>query len=141
MATDPFESSRFQVVISGIAIGDFTEVTGLTSSTDVVEYREGTDNASARKLPGRVRYENIVLKRGMTSDMELYNWHLKILNGEVDRRQFSVILLDASGSELARWNFKNAWPCRYGAPVLNAQTNEIAIETLELAHEGMERVK
>jgi phage tail-like protein len=141
MADDPFSSQRFQVEISGITVAQFREVGGLLSSIDVIEYRDGSEPNVTHKIPGRIRYENVTLKRGLTADMELYNWHLKILNGEIDRRSFSVILLDAAGNEVARWNFINAWPCKYSGPLLNAQSSEIAIETLEIAHEGMQRVK
>ncbi len=141
MADDRFGSLRFQVVISGISVAQFREVGGLVSSIDVIEFRDGSEPTVTHKIPGRIRYENVTLKWGMTADMELYNWHLNILSGKIDSRTFSIILLDASGNEVARWNFVNAWPCKYSGPSLNAQTSEIAIETLEIAHEGMERVK
>jgi phage tail-like protein len=93
-----------------------------------------------RKLPGLHRYANIVIKRGITHDLEWWNWHKQVLDGNVQRRNGSVVLLDDQGQEQVRWNFFDSWPCKYIGPTLDARGHDVAIETLELAHEGLERV-
>jgi phage tail-like protein len=135
---DPYKAFNFRVEIEGLTAA-FSEVSGLESEVEVVEYREGGEPA-LRKLPGRRRYGNIVLKRGVTQDAQLWNWHKEVLDGNVQRRNGSVILLDDQGNDRVRWNFHDSWPCKYVGPTLNAHSNEVAIETLELAHEGIERV-
>jgi phage tail-like protein len=136
---DPYRSFNFRVQIEGIATASFSECSGLESSVDVVEYREGSDPVpSVRKLPGLRRYANLTLKRGITQDRELYNWHRKILDGEIDRRNGSIFLLDDKRTEVLRWNFHNGWICRYEGPTFNAKSNEVAIETIEICHEGLE---
>ena len=84
------------------------------------------------------KYSNIVLKRGITADTSLWNWRKTVIDGSVQRANGSVILLDASRNPVLRWNFRNAWPCKWEGPALSAKSNEVAIETLELAHEGFE---
>lgn len=137
---DPYFSYNFLVELDGIARAAFSEVTGLDVTTEPVEYREGGENTTVRKLPGLTKYGNIVLKWGMTDDTELYNWHRQTVLGNVQRRNGSVIVLDRQGAEVARWNFVNAWPTKYDIPDFNATGNTVAVETLELVHEGVERV-
>jgi phage tail-like protein len=136
---DPYKSFNFRVEIDGMAAA-FTEVGGLESEVEVVEYREGGEETRLRKLPGLAKYTNIVLKRGITQDAQLWNWHKQVLDGNVQRRNGSVILLDDEGQEQVRWNFVNSWPSRYIGPTLDATSNDVAVETLELAYEGLERV-
>lgn len=137
---DPFLNYNFLVELDGIARGAFSEVTGLDSTTEPVEYREGGENTTVRKLPGMTKYSNIVLKWGMTADKELYAWYRQTVLGNVQRRNGSIIVLDRQGSEVARWNFVNAWPTKYDIPDFNATANQTAVESLELVHEGVERV-
>jgi phage tail-like protein len=136
---DPYRSFNFRVEIDGITRAGFRECTGLDSTTDAVDYREGGDGLTVRKLPGLVKHSNITLKRGLTDDKDLYEWRLKAATGEVERREGSIVLLDDKGEEKMRWNFKQAWPSKWTGPTFNATGNEIGIETLELVHEGLER--
>jgi phage tail-like protein len=136
---DPFFNFNFLVEIDGIARAAFHEVTGFDSTIDVIEHREGGDNTTPRKLPGITKHSNIVLKWGMTDDQDLYRWHRDTVRGNVQRRNGSIVLLDRRGQEVARWNFFNAWPAKWDGPDFNAEGNDVAIETLELAHEGIER--
>jgi phage tail-like protein len=136
---DPFFNFNFLVEIDGIARAAFHEVTGFDSTIDVIEHREGGDNTTPRKLPGITKHSNIVLKWGMTDDQDLYRWHRDTVRGNVQRRNGSIVLLDRRGQEVARWNFFNAWPAKWDGPDFNAEGNDVAIETLELAHEGVER--
>lgn len=141
MATvDPFGNYNFKVEIDGITRAAFHEVNGFDSTVDVIEHREGGENTTLRKLPGMTKYSNIVLKWGMTDDMMLYRWHRQIVRGDIERKNGSIVLLDRRGDEVARWNFVRAWPTKYDGPDFTAEGNDVAIETIELAHEGVERV-
>ena len=135
---DPFRSFNFAVEIDGIARAGFRECSGLDASQDPIEYREGTEGLTARKLPGLNKYSNITLKWGMTDDHELWDWRKKAMTGKVERKNGSIVLLDDTGAEKMRWNFREAWPTKWTGPSFNATGNEVAIETLEISHEGLE---
>ena len=136
---DPYKAFNFIVEIDGIARAGFSEVSGLESETDVIEYRVGSESNTVRKLPGLTKYANIVLRRGVTQDADLWNWRKTVVDGNVDRRSGSIILLDDDRTEVLRWNFFNGWVSKWEGPALNASENEVAIETIEIAHEGLER--
>ena len=135
---DPYLNFNFHVEIDGISRAAFHEVSGYDSTIDVVEHREG-GGTTPRKLPGMTKHSNIVLKRGITDDLELYRWHRAAIEGDVQRRNGSIVRLDRRGQEVARWNFVNAWPTIWVGANLTAEGYDVAIETLELAHEGVER--
>lgn len=137
---DPFGNYNFLVELDGITRAAFQECSGFDSTIDVIEHREGGENTTLRKIPGMTKYSNIVLKWGITDDSELYDWHSEIVQGEITRKNGSIVLLNRKGDEVARWNFVRAWPTKYDGPDLNAEGNDIAIEMLELAHEGVSRV-
>lgn len=136
---DPYSNFNFLVEIDGITRAAFQEASGFDSTIDVTEHREGGENTTLRKLPGLTKYSNIVLKWGLTDDRELYDWHRQAVKGNVQRRNGSIVLLDRRGQERVRWNFFHAWPTKWDGPDFNAEGNDVAIETLELAHEGVER--
>jgi phage tail-like protein len=135
---DPYKAFNFRVEIDGIARAAFSEVGGLESETAVIEYRVGGEPHTVRKLPGLTKYANLVLRRGITNDAELWNWRQSAVQGNVDRRNGSIILLDDDGTEVVRWNFFHGWISKWEGPALNAKANEVAIETIEIAHEGIE---
>ena len=136
---DPYAAFNFVVEIDGVAVASFAEVSGLDSETEVIEYRTGDSKVSASlKLPGLTKYANVVLKRGLTRDLSLWQWRKTVVDGKADRRNGAVVLLDQDRSPALRWIFRNGWPCKWEGPALNAKTSEIAIETLEIAHEGLE---
>ena len=136
--TDPFRSFNFRVEIDGLTVGNFSEVSGLSSDGDMVEYREGTDlPLTVRKLTGLRKYNNITLKRGYTENMEIWNWYQNIINGVSDRRNGSIILMNEERNDVMRWNFENGWINKIEGPGLNATGNEVAIETAEIMHEGL----
>ncbi len=135
---DPYKAFNFRVEIDGIARAAFSEVSGLDSETAVIEYRVGGEPNTVRKLPGLTKYANIVLRRGITQDAELWNWRLTVVQGNVDRRNGSIILLDDDGTEVVRWNFFHGWIAKWEGPALSSKGNEVAIETVEIAHEGLE---
>ena len=136
---DPYLANNFRVEIDGTSVSSFSEVIGLDISVDAVDYREGADLPnSVRKLPGLARYSNIILKRGYTQNQDLWNWMKNILNGVSDRRSGAIVLQDQSHNDVVRWNFTNAWPCRYAGPSLHAESNEVAMETIEICCEQIE---
>ncbi len=143
MATrkDPYVNFNFLVEIDGIVRAAFHEVGGLDSSVDIIEHREGGENITNRKLPGQVKFSNVSLKWGMTDDLDLYNWHRQWVTGDpaAARKNGSIVLLDRQGQEKARWNFFNGWPSKWSGPSFNAESNDVAIEALEIAHEGLAR--
>ena len=138
---DPYRAYNFIVEIDAVPVAGFSEVGGLSGDGDVVEYREGTDvPLTVRKMPGLRKYANISLKRGYTTSRVLWQWRLAVINGNVDRRNGAVVLLDEQRNRVAEWQFENAWVVKYEGPALNAKGNEVAVETLELAHEGLRLV-
>ena len=137
---DPFRNFNFLVELDGIAQASFTECSGLSTTTEVIENREGGDNVTVRKLPGKTSYDNISLKRGLTSSTELWDWRQQIIDGNVVRKNGSIVVFDLDNStEVARWNFVRAWPTKWEGPTFSAKGNDIAIDTLVLAHEGLTR--
>jgi phage tail-like protein len=135
---DPYRTFNFRVDVEGLSVGAFSEVSGLSSDGDMVEYREGTDvPLTVRKLTGLRKYSNITLKRGYTQNQELWNWYRNIVNGLPDRRNGTIVLMDEERNEVMRWNFENAWINKIEAPTFNAKGNEVAIESVELVHEGL----
>ncbi|UVI27378.1 phage tail protein [Paenibacillus spongiae] len=137
---DPLRNFRFRIEIDGIQQAGFSDATGFDSTIDVIEYREGTDPTHVRKLSGLTKYGNITLKWGQTDSLDLYNWHKEAIVGNIQRRNLSIIIVDEAGNDKARWEFVSAWPTKYDAPDFNAKGNEIAIESIEIVHEGMTRV-
>lgn len=138
--TDPYRAFNFIVEIDGIARAGFQDCSGLDTSQDPIEYREGSEgHLTVRKLTGLVKYSNITLKGGMTDDAQLWDWRKNIMSGKDDRKNGSIILLDSMGQEKLRWNFREGWPTKWTGPTFNAKGNEVAIETLEIAHEGLEK--
>jgi phage tail-like protein len=136
---DPFNNFNFLVEIDSVTRAAFHECSGLDSTIDVLEHREGGETTTPRKLPGQTKYSNIVLKRGVTDDRELYEWHRRAIRGDLERKNGSIVLLDRRGQEVARWNFVRAWPAKWTGPSLSAEGKDVAIEQLDLAHEGIER--
>jgi len=134
---DPYRNYNFLVEIDGIARAGFRECSGLDSSSDPIEYREGNDRLTMRKLPAMTKYSNISLKRGVTDDAELYQWWKSVMDGKAQRKNLSIILLDDTGAEKLRWNVVEAWPTKWTGPTFNATAHEVAIEGLDIAHEGV----
>jgi len=139
---DPFANCCFMVESNGLIQAGFAECTGLNSETSVIEYREGNDETSVRKLIGLTKFGNVTLKRGVTTGHQLFEWRDMVREPSDDpkrepRRNISIILLDERRKEKVRFNLKNAWPSKWTGPDFKASANEIAIEQLELTHEGV----
>ena len=137
---DPYAQYNFLVEIDGVARAAFTEVSGLEASQEVIDYREGSDDAVVRKLPGLKTFANLALKRGITKDADFWKWRKTTLDGATERRSGSIILLDEAREEALRFNFREGWICKWDGPQLNSTTNEAAIESVEICHEGLELV-
>jgi phage tail-like protein len=136
---DPFGAFNFLIEIDGITRAAFRECSGLDSSQQATDYREGGEPLRMRKIPGLNTYSNITLTRGITSDCEFWTWRQHAADGHVERRNGSIILLDEKGEEKIRWNFTDAWPVKWTGPSFNATGSDVAVEVLELAHEGITR--
>ncbi len=136
---NPYPNFNF---IVDLGIGEelqFAEVEIPAAEVEVIEYREGGDPASSsRKLPGRTRYGNVVLRRGLSGRLELWEWFKAVRDGQPLRRDVRITLLDEQRQPVQRWLLRDAWPTKYDPSNLNAKGNEVTIETLELAVEGIE---
>ena len=138
--TDPYLAFQYQVEIESVTVGGFSEVTGLQVETEIKEYREGGLNEYMHRLAGPTRYpSNLILKRGLTDVDILIRWHQQVTQGAVKRFNGSIVLLDISGQERWRWNFLQAYPVKWIGPNLRANATEVALETLELAHNGFQK--
>jgi phage tail-like protein len=136
---DPYGQFNFLVEIDGVIQAGFSEVSGLSTDTNIIEYREGNEqHGTTRKLPGLMKYANVVLKRGYTANKSLWDWRKKVIDGKTQRTAGSIILLDEGRKPALRWNFREGWPSKWEGPGLNGKTSEVAIETMEIAHEGLE---
>lgn len=136
----PYGKFRYKVEIDGLEAGGFSEVSGFDASIDVMEYREGDMVQTPMKMPGLKKYGNITLKQGLTDSVVLYEWIITGVEGAVERKTITVTVLDEDGEATSSWQVINAWPIKYTAPDFNATASEVAIETLEIAHEGMTRI-
>lgn len=138
---DPYVNFNFLVELEGIVQAGFRECTGMEATTEVIDHRQGGDNTTVYKLPGKTSYGDITLKWGLTDSPELWNWRRLVIEGRVQRKNGSIVVYDlANRTEVVRWNFVNAWPTKWTGPELNAVANEVALESLVLAHEGVVRV-
>ena len=135
---DPFSAFNFLVEIDGVTKAGFSECSGLTMETDAIEYRNGNEDITVRKLPGLKKFGNITFKRGVTPDKKLWEWRKRVLDGKTERQSGSVTLLNEARQTAMRWSFREAWPRKLDAPAFNAKNNEVAIETLEIVVESLE---
>lgn len=136
---DPFVVFRFEITLDDMPKGGFSECTGLTLETEMKDYMEGGLNTHVRKFPGRTKQSNITLKRGIV-DRSLWDWFFQLSQGQVIYRNGSVIVKDPSGNDdVMEWRFVRAFPLKWTGPDLNATQNNVAVETLELCHHGLER--
>ncbi len=137
---DPYGGYNFKIEWDGIIQAGFKTCSGLDSSQDAGTYREGTDKGlETRKLPGLITSANITLARGITDNAELWQWRNLVMQGKVAdaRKNVSIVLMDDEGAEKVRWNLRNAWPTKWTGPSFDATSSEVALETLEIAHEGL----
>lgn len=148
MSTTPTENKRavyaayrFLVELNGIAEGSFSECSGLQAETEVFEWEAGGVNGYKVRLPGRTKYPNLVLKRGIAT-IKLWEWYYKVISGDTFQRQnFDIVLYGYAGMPEARWEISEALPIKWAGPSLKSGSTEAAIETFELIHHGLKRKK
>ncbi len=139
---DPYRNFRFRVEIDGLVTAGFADATIPDSTTDSVDYREGTDITTSRKLSGLTKYGTISLKKGLTDSLDLYKWRQQVEQSGASkaRKNLSLILIDEEGNDKARWDVVEAWPTKYDSSDFSAKGNDVMIESLDLIHEGVTRV-
>ena len=142
---DPLTGFHFSVDIQGVVKGYFTEVSGLGSETETIETKVVNDKGKDMvvKVPGRLKWENIVLKRGITSNMDMWKWRKQVEDGDVDsnRHDGSIIMYDQKLNAVARWDFHGGWPSKVTGPQPKADSNQIGVEEMTIVHEYIVRTK
>ena len=144
---DPLSNFRFSLELGQVQVAGFAECTGLQMETKVFEYKEGGNNATTLKFPEASSYGNITLKRGVSSSNDLIDWQLDVANGRFSTNQrppnpdVAIILMNEKGDTIKRWTLIRPFPVKWVGPDFKASGNEVAIETLEIAHEGIELKK
>lgn len=138
---DPFSVFRFEITLDDLAKGGFSECSGLTLETEMKDYMEGGLNTHVRKFPGRTKQSNLTLKRGIV-DRTLWDWFYELSQGRVVYRNGTIVVKDPSGrDDVMEWRFSRAFPLKWVGPDLNATQNNVAVETIELCHHGLERLR
>jgi phage tail-like protein len=141
---DPFGNFRFKLELGDVEVAGFAECTGLNIETKVLEYKEGGNNATTLKFPEPSTFGNVTLKRGVTISNELIEWQLDVVSGTFGKNartnnpSIAIVLMNEKGDDVRRWNLVRAFPVKWVGPDLKASGSEVAIETLELAHEGIQ---
>lgn len=135
-------SSTFSLATSvlGSVAGGFSECSGLEMTLEVEEYREGGNNGTVLKFPTRVKWANLRLKRGVALGNDLFSWQSGFAEGKVQRRDGAVTLLNELHLPVKVWSFRRGIPVRWTGPMLNASQSQVAIEELEIAHEGLRQL-
>src|SRR6266540_1203609 len=137
---DPYRAFNFKMEVQGITEGHFTEVSGLEARVVPISYREAGNSQVVHYVPGRTEYGAIVFSYGLTRSRELYDWFMSGVKGKIQRKNISVVLLDSDGTtEVMRWNLVNAWVTQWCGASRDAQSQEVAIESLSLVCETLER--
>ena len=138
---DPFAAYAFMVEIDGIEVFGFKEISGLSNNTDIYEYQEGGENQFTHKLIGQTTFSNLILKHGVVLNEEVYDWRQQIIDGKIEEalRDGTITLVGDGYSDDRSWRFYKAWPCKWEMNTLSGTSNELVIETLELAIERVER--
>ena len=134
---DPVSVFKFAVEIEGVISGWFSDCSGLSLSRDPFPYKEGGVNDYIHQLPGRSKYSNITFKRGVADD-ELWDWYQKgLYDGKVEYQNISIMLFNHDRSKVKRWDLERAYPIKWTGPDFKADSNQVAIESLEIVHHGM----
>jgi phage tail-like protein len=133
---DPVAELRFKVDVKGVSIGRFSECTGIAVEVETKDYMEGGSNDFVHKLPTRIKYPNIVLKRGVTHEDALLKWFWDSRTA-VQRKEMTITLLGPGAAPVRTWAFLNAYPVKWTGPNLKAGSNAVATETLEVVHNGL----
>jgi phage tail-like protein len=140
---DLMTTFSFAVEIQGVTLGFFKKCSGVESETETIEFKESTKDGKMiiRKVPGAMKWANIVLERRIDTSISLWEWRKQVIDGDVDaaRKDGSIVLYDSTHSEVARWNFEAGWPAKWTGAELDASGSDVATESVEIAHEGLVR--
>ena len=140
---DPLIGFNFMLELEGAAAGYFTECSGVGSENEVIEHKVVNKQGQeiVRKIPGRLKWQDISLKRGITSDLEIWEWRQTVVEGKLAdaRKNITITMMDRTYEPVAAWHFTNAWPSKVTGPALKADSNEFGVEELTIVHEGMYR--
>jgi phage tail-like protein len=143
VSEDPLLGFSFRLDIGDRAAGYFTECSGIGSEHEIIDHKVVDDQGHeiVRKIPGRLKWGDVTLKRGITSDMKLWDWRDQVVSGKMEdaRQNCSIVMLSRDYKEVAVWNFFNAWPSKVAGPSLKADSNEFGVEEVTIVHEGMSR--
>jgi phage tail-like protein len=137
--TDPYGAYRFRVEIQNLQVGGFTEISGLEREVQLEDYREGGINDYTHKLATVTKYPNLTLKRGLADAAELWQWHQDVVNGKIERRQITVLLVDTLGQDRWRWVIEKAFPVKWAGGAFNATASAVFVESVEFAHIGVKK--
>ena len=136
---DPYQAFNFLVEIEGILAGGFSECSGLQVESETFEYREGGVNEYMHRFAGPTKYPPLLLKHGLTQIDGLWGWHQDVVQGRIKRRNGTIYLLNKQRIPVIWWNFREAFPFRWSGPSLVAHSDQVAIESVQLAHRGLSR--
>jgi phage tail-like protein len=136
---DPYGGFRFRVEILGLQVGGFSEVLGIEREVQLEDFREGGVNGYTHKLATVTKYQNLTLKRGIGDATEFWQWHQDVVNGKIERRQVTVVLVDIAGRDTWRWVVERAYPVKWSGNSFNAMANAVLVESVELAHNGIRK--
>jgi phage tail-like protein len=143
LTEDPLLGFNFMLELEGAVAGYFTECSGIGSEHEIAEHKvvDKQGHEIIRKIPGRIKYQDVTLKRGITSDLELWKWREDVIDGKMDtaRKNCTITMLDRSYQPVALWNFFNAWPSKVTGPSLKADDNSVGVEEVTIVHEGLAR--
>jgi phage tail-like protein len=143
LTEDPLLGFNFMLELEGSVAGYFTECSGIGSEHEIVEHKvvDKSGHEIVRKIPGRLKWQDISLKRGITSDMQIWEWRDQLVKGEVSnaRKNISITMMDRTYSPVAVWHFQNAWPSKVSGPSFKSDDNSFGVEEVTLVHEGMYR--
>jgi len=142
---DPLVGFHYAIEVQGVVTGYFTECSGVGSEHEIIEHKivDEKGRESIQKIPGRLKWQDVTLKRGITDNMDIWDWRDEVVQGKVNdaRRNGSVIMFNQALEEVARWNFQNAWPSKVSGPSMKSDSNEFGVEELVIVHEGLYREK
>lgn len=143
--SDPLIGFQFAVEVGGMITGYFSECDGIGSEHEIIEHKVVTDDGREiiQKIPGRLKWNDVTLKRGITDNLQMYEWRQLVIDGKMQdsRKNCSVIMFDRNYTPAARWDFVNAWPSKVTGPSVKSDSNDFGVEEMVLVHEGLTRVK
>lgn len=142
--SDPIPSFSFSLDFQGTISGMFMEVGGVGSENEIIEHKVVSDKGQEviQKVPGRLKWTEITLKRGITDTLDMWEWRATVEKGEMKtaRKNCSIVMYDRNFKAAARWDLVNVWPSKITGPSVKSDSNEFGVEELVLQHEGMKRV-